>query len=416
MIKIFNKKYDLIDDAIKDIYEKLYFPILFKVECHKESITYINIPYELEPRIFFTSSTDRTIKLYDLSNGNYIDSLKQLSFKSTPKPIAIKFFKDNPFIKIKNKENIYYELYKDDLTESINILNNKNRDNIDKKEKTINDNINIIYKDLLEKKIREPHVNYNIAYKEEMIDYSNKLIEYNAKKKLENYEKIQSYEQKLFNKNKSNDWNYKINIELIIKKKNLELSILKNKINKVEEEIKDSENNFQHISIFNKYYKPLYIKNLKEEEIDNVHYEISNKIKNINLGLTKNAIRKKEILDILKFEKKIKGSNSTNKIIYKDHYFNSEENKNKKNERRLNKELFKNLMNKKVIKDYRNNYNNFSSQGIYEKSFDEYKNQFNKRYNELNEPIKILFHKKVLKRSKLLPKIIPKRIEIHNKV
>ena len=415
LLDIFNNNYEINDRTIKDIFNKLYFPIIFKVECHKESITYINIPYELEPRIFFTCSTDRTIKLLDLNNGNYIDSLKQLSFKNNPKPIAIKFFKDNPFMK--NNEKIYNDLYNDDFTEDINLFKNTEKENV------INDNINIMYKELLEKKIKEPNINYDMSYKGEIIDYCNKLIEYNAKKKLDNYDRIQTYEKKLSNKNQSREWNYKINIEKIIHKNDLELSLLKNKINKLEEEINDSENNFQHMSIFNKYYKPLYIKNIKEEEYDSIQYEISHKIKNINLGLAKNEMRKKEILDILKFQRKVKGSNSTNKIksptistpfkkINKEIYFNSEE--SHKSKKKLSKELFKNIINKKIKNDNRNNFNNLSSQGLFAKKFYEYKNNFDKRYNELNESIKKVFHKKILEKKKLLPKLLQNKTQIQN--
>ena len=46
-----------------------------------------------------------------------------------------------------------------------------------------------------------------------------------------------------------------------------------------------------------------------------------------------------------------------------------------------------------------------SSQGLYEQKFNDYQNQFNKRYNELNEPIKNLFKKKIFKKNKLLPKL-----------
>ena len=180
--------------------------------------------------------------------------------------------------------------------------------------------------------------------------------------------------------------------------------------------------NFQHVSISNKYYKPLYLQNIKEEECDKMIYEISHKIKNIHLGFTKNEIRKREILNIYKIEKKVKNYNSSNNILspiiikrhQNDSYFNfnSEEGINEK--RRKSKDFFKNIINKKIKKE-NNNTNNLSSQGLYEQKFNEYKDQFNKRFNELNEPIKYLFKKKIKRKNNLLPKLNSYRFEINKK-
>ena len=411
LINIMNYNYNSVDEAIKNIHD-LYFPILFKIEAHKESITYINIPSELEPRIFFTCSTDRTLKLFDLSTGNYIDSLRQLSFKTNPLPIAIKYIKDNPFIKNKNNEKIFNDLNKDNFNEFIeNIKNNtiNNNNNIGFKDKNIkeSDNLSIIYNELLDKKYK-PYIDFDKAYKGEIIEYSDKLIEYNAKMKLDKL----NVRGKNQIKNISNEWNYKINIETIIQKRNLELSLLKQKINKLDEEINDSENNFQHISIFNQKYKPLYLNHLKDFEYKKINYEISHKIKNIYLALSKNEIRKKENDDMKKFESKTKAysilklspvslKNLNQKII-----FNSEEGKNKLIKKRIKNESFNNItLNRIKKKENKNDSINMSSQGLYEQKFNDYQNQFNKRYNELNEPIKNLFKKKIFKKNKLLPKL-----------
>ena len=198
LVKIMNTDYNSIDSAIKNITKNLYFSVIYKIEAHKESITFINIPYGLEPRIFFCSSTDRTVKLYDLENGNFIDSLKQYSFKNESLPIAIKYIKDNPFLEMKNEEKIYKELYKDNNEELKINLNNKkgNKKNNNESHLTLNINngldenvdnkLNIIYKGLLEPKIKKPIIDYNNSCKEELIQYTDQLIEYNAKTMLKN--------------------------------------------------------------------------------------------------------------------------------------------------------------------------------------------------------------------------------------
>ena len=426
-----NNNYNSIDSAINDIHEKLYFSIIYRIEAHKESITHINIPYELEPRIFFTTSTDRTLKLYDLNNGNYIDSLKQLSFKSESLPIAIKFIKENPFIQIENKEKLYNELYKDDYEELIKNINNKDNNKIIDNENYVtltinnnlneNDNLNIIYKELLESKIKEPYVNYNKTYKGEIIKYANKLIEYNAKKKLNSFS-FNGLEKNQLKLNASNLWNYQIDIGKIIQKKNRELSLLKEKISNLNKEINDSEISFQHISIFNKNYKPLYLKNLKDEEYDNIYHQINNKIKNIHLGLAKNQMQKKEIGDIINFEKKMKNYNNLSgklsPISFRGNEinFSPSDKKDINKDRKLKKEVLSSILikKKKRLIDSKNNFNSLSSQGLYEEKFKEYKNQFNKRYDELTEPIRILFQKKLIKKAKLLPKINITHTQIKN--
>ena len=202
----------------------------------------------------------------------------------------------------------------------------------------------------------------------------------------------------------------------------LTIKYLKKKIDIIEEEINDSENNFQHISIFNKYYKPLYVQNIKEEEYDKIIYEFSHKIKNIHLGFTKNEIRKREKINIFKFEKKTKSYNSSNNILsplvinrqQKDSYFNFNSEEGIKEKTRKSKDFFKNIINKKIKKE-NNNINNLSSQGLYEQKFNDYKNQFNQRFNELNKPIKYLFQKKFKRKIKILPKLNSFRIEKNKK-
>jgi WD40 repeat protein len=77
--------------------KKIQIKTIYKISAHKESINYINYPQEISPEIIITTGTDHYVKLFDIKNGEFIDSLKQISFKISSIPIAIKYYKNNPF-------------------------------------------------------------------------------------------------------------------------------------------------------------------------------------------------------------------------------------------------------------------------------------------------------------------------------
>ena len=87
-----NKKFNSNNDVKDSINSDLNFPEIYKVQLFKEPITYIFKPKELIPHILITVSVDRTVKLVDFTTGEYIDSLRQISIKENPFPIAVRFF------------------------------------------------------------------------------------------------------------------------------------------------------------------------------------------------------------------------------------------------------------------------------------------------------------------------------------
>ena len=426
LVKTMNTNYDSIDSALKHIHENLYFPIIYKIDEHIESITFVTILHEIEPRILLCSSTDRVVGLYDIETGNYIDSLKQFTFRTEPIPIGIKYIKDNPFLEIENEKKMYEELYNDDYEELIKILNNNGNKIIDNKHyvtlalnnNNINGNydevLNIIYKDLLEKKIKMPTIDFDKTFKTEIIKYANKLIEYYAKIKLKNKDNDLEFNQYCHNKsNTSNFWNYKVDLKKIIDQKNAEFSLLKEKIDKRSLEVDDSENAFQHSSIFNYDYKPLYLRNEKNK--DNFYRQINNKLRNIHMALAKKKIREKDNENFRQFELKIK--NKHNSLNYNllspinSKKFTSFSESNMRNKNRSIIKHNKIFINKKSknsinnINSINSSLNELSIQGHYDKKFKKYEDKFNENIKELNEPIKILLQKRHLNKSKLLPKL-----------
>lgn len=52
----------------------------------------------MKPKIILSTGNDRNVKLFNYETGEYIDSLKQISVKHNPIPIAIEYIRNNPFL------------------------------------------------------------------------------------------------------------------------------------------------------------------------------------------------------------------------------------------------------------------------------------------------------------------------------
>ena len=255
---------DLIsEEEIKNNFNKgLNIYLKYKIEIHSESINYLHIPEELEPKIIITTSNDRTVKLIELKTGQYIDTLKQMSLKYNSIPIGIKYLKENPFTKSeenpnekKNQENKYITIYKKDIVLPL----------------------------------KRPKINYDEANQNDIIRYFDKMTEFNAKMQLISLSK----EMNIPN-DKSNAWNYNVNIEHLLKKNEEETNRLIEIVNKKENEINKAEKQQQELSIFNEKYNPVFINNLDKNEKNELKYQISMKIRNINLAINKSKMLKKE--------------------------------------------------------------------------------------------------------------------------
>ena len=257
----------------------------YKVLIHKDAIKYICIAEELEPSIVITTSNDKTVKLIDLKTGQYIDTLKQVSIKFNSVPIGIKYLKENPFI--------------------------KSDDDIQKDKKEI---ITIYKKDII-LPLKKPTINYDEAKHTDIIKYFNKMMEYNAKVQLISLSRGQNIPD-----NKSNAWNYNVNINQLLQKNEEEIKKLIEIVDKKENEINKAEKQHQEISMFNENFSPAFIENMNTNEKNELKNQINMKIRNINLAISKNQMLKKESENIQNF---------LNKSKFGNHFVENEENKSK---------------------------------------------------------------------------------------
>ena len=412
---------DKSEEEIKKNYNKgLNIYIKYKIQIHKEAIKYISIPLELEPNIIISTSNDKTVKLIELKTGKYIDTLRQISIKYNSVPIGIRYIKDNPFIP---KE--------------------------EKKKKEI---ITIFKKDIM-LPLKRPFINYDEANHTEIIIFFFFMMEFNAKMKLLNLSRGQKIPE-----NKSTSWNYNVNIKHLLRKNEEETKKLIEIVDKKEDEINKAEKQHQELSIFNDNYSPAFIENLDKDEKNELKNQISIKIRNINLAISKNQMLKKESENINNFLTKTKfgGNNKEEnnksktlkpiKLIKKRNDLNNSKISEKNNENNLliksaiideksttikTKKFLPNKLNIKVnfpestknkkveipklFKLNRPNYLNKSSSQpdifhnknnseiiFNDKRFKDCKIEFDSKLKELNTPFALLRKKKKLN---LLPKI-----------
>jgi hypothetical protein len=316
--------------------------------------------------------------------------------------------------------------------------------NIKDEEEELNYN-NIIYRKSVVFEPDPPKIKRFENRQKELIRYSNAIFIYTVKEKL----RIPKYEKDI-PVDKSTQWNYQIDIENIKKLNEENLSKLIRLVGNKEKEINTAETNFQKYSINSKGYLPKYIKDLEPNEKDKIKDSISRKINDVNLSWNKREKIKKEINEITKTDK-----NNSNNINNKENIFlnfnknneasnifltplkqiksKSVTNKRKKDDNRRNrlplieenlknklyleKNETKNEKNIKTEKDtntsethkkLRNNIKIIQSPNRYNfignkfknqvssknDKFNEYKNQFDEKYNELIGPIEIIKLKK----------------------
>ena len=323
--EIMEKNYNSKEEILSYIKGELIFPYIFKIDSYKNSITYLDIPKNIFPKIFISIGSDSVVKLFDFETGDYIESLKQISIKYSAVPVAISFIKENPFgekeKKIKEKEDEDEYFYVDEETkkrnekilQTIQKINKSHKnylaanDQISIKNKittTNNDyeyNETIIYRCQIEQNLKMPLLNYENAKRNDIIKYSNDMMEYNAKVKLQSL----IMGQKLM-EDKSSVWNYNVDYEYIIRKEKEEFRKLYTKIKEKEKDVKNSENNFQHLSIINNNYKPLYLNKLKSKEKIQFSDFIKEKLRIINLSSNKRKIMITEEKEIINYAEKSK--------------------------------------------------------------------------------------------------------------
>ena len=341
-----NKDYQSSEDIINNfVNNDINIEMTYLIHGNKESIKYIDISEDIMPKILIVTYSNRHVNIFDYNTGKYIDSLRQIIDKNYPVPIGIKYFKNNPFIEeinINNSENkIFYnedDIIKDIKQKSIDdeLENNNKEFDIINIKKRFPQKINIIYRDA-HPKISNPYLNYNSIINYNPFIVSNDICEYNAKKKLQKFTK-----NKEITPFKSTNWKYNIDIDYFLNKEKEEFNELLLNVNKKEKEIIQTEKLFLSNSIFSKDYKPLFLKNLNEEEKKTFDEILEDKIKNI-----KYAIRKKNILNCQ--NELIKNIEQNFKTSKKQKIFNTisiSQEKKKKKLKILEIKLNKDLLNK----------------------------------------------------------------------
>ena len=467
LMELSNKNYNTKEETLKEFNNKLIFKKIFIIQFGHNAITHISIPINLYPEIFIAISSDSLANIYDFKKGKYIESLKQISLKYTSVPIAISYLKENPFgelnenevekKELENEQNINLILADDDnKNRKEKILQTIQKVNLDKKkylnkkgnsEKSHLNNENIkqkeglIYRSEIEPNLKCPKINYSIAKRRDIINYSSEIIIYNAKKKLLN----QIKGQKVL-KDKSSLWNYDIDLEYILRKEKEEQRKLYNKISIKEKDIKISEHNFQHVSLINKNYSPTFLTNLKTEDKNHINDIIKEKLRIINLSNVKKNIVQNEDKEIDNYIQKHKFPNNNKKTlsISKSEIENKENEKNKfklkeevnklkenNNNKILNRKIYIKGINKTEEKlvfntiensSNSNNYQNkfniknkslnitkssklmpFSKREFNDMRFLHCKNEFDEKINEMINPIKLILEKnpKIFKLPKL---------------
>ena len=402
--------------------QKINIPYIYKIQPYKQSITCVFVPANLYPKILISSGSDSVVKLYDFEKANCIESLKQISMKDTPVPIAISFSLENPFgerIKKNTNEFSYYQLdekernRKEKILKTIQTINNNHRhyltinDELDNKNQILTDNYNddsngkIIYRCEIEPNLKIPEIDYENAKRNDIINYSYEILEYNAKMKL-----ISQINEQNVLPSKSSPWNYEADLEYIIKKDKEVFKQLYAKIKGKEKEIKEAEKNFQHISITSSNYTPIYLNKLKNNEKIKFSEYIKEKLRIINLSEAKRKLMKADKKEIqqymeqhryphnlspvqknnskikIKFNIKTKDSNSIKKKINPNEIKNLNTIERSNDLIRKNKRIFYNKSSNVMSPSLGNHFHDVR--------FLECKNQFNEKYNEISSPLKLL--------------------------
>jgi hypothetical protein len=258
-----------------------------------------------------------------------------------------------------------------------------------------------------------PEINYANANRNDIINYSNKILEYNAKVKLQS----QIMGQKIM-PSKSSPWNFDVDYESIFRKENEELKKLYLKIREKEKEVKESETSFQHISIISNNYTPNFLNYLKNKEKIKFNENIKDKLRIIDLSNAKKNILREEENEIKKYIEKHR---------YPHNLLTIEREKLIKDDKKKEKKASldnKKLVNKKDLippelkslntieatnrRSSRRIFVNKSLNSLpaefHDLRFLECKNQFDEKYNEISNPLKLIL-KKYPKKKRILPKL-----------
>ena len=238
---------------------------LWRTEAHKESIRHIHY-INIEPRIIITTSYDLKIKIFSANNGEYKDEFKQISNRTKPVPIGIKYYILDPF----GEEDTSYEpkyIYRKDIS-------------------------NFNFSKIIE------------SNGQPLAEVAKKITEYNAKEKLWIICKNNNLPG-----NMSNDWKLDINIEKIKEKKEEEYKNLLNKVNELEKITKITESIILNHSIYADSYRPKYIEEMNDiNKIKELTNTIKSRLRSVKLAVIKANTNYTKMIELTN-KQKIKSKN-----------------------------------------------------------------------------------------------------------
>ena len=347
LYKFMEKKFENEESVRNFAFNEINIQSILCIHAHKESIKHISVPQDLKPEIILSTSNDRTVKLFNYKTGEYIDSLKQISIKYNPVPIAIEYIKNNPFLKdvddlerkckieLYDSESVLKFIEKNKLNynniENINIIENDSTD--ENKSEIPNPKIDTIFREkIVKKNIKAPDLNPDNRMHNDAFSVSNDILEYNAKVKLYNTSfgsTIPYY--------KSTFWNYNIDINFILNKRKEDVQELINEIYTKENEILLTELAYKTNSIFNPNYHPIFLKKLDDDQKAELTDIINDKIKNIKFAISRSQITKCENESIKKIYHFITASPNSND---QKELFNKKKKKKATNSKNMN-EIYK---------------------------------------------------------------------------
>ena len=251
--------YDLIDYGINkrknenepiitlEVYQQfrnIKIPLIWKIEAHKELIKHI-MHVNIEPKIVITTSNDLKIKIFSAETGKFKDELRQVASKYKPIPIGIKYKITNPF-QSKNEQTQEEHIL---LRKDLDSLKNENLEEIE---------------------------NQQIG------EYSKQITKYNAKEKL--WQAVKGIKLK---DNQSNKWDLDIDVEKVKENERNELEKIIEIVKQKEGLIKQTEMLMQTKSIYSDEYKPQFVGDMDEEELEDFSNVLSQKLRQVKLAISK---------------------------------------------------------------------------------------------------------------------------------
>ena len=338
--------------------EKFKMEKLFSFEASKEKIKHINYP-KIKPSIIIVTGTDRRVKIFSSEKGEYIDEFKQSSENKKEYPIGLKYYFSDPFVSkvTSDKELKCDTIYRKDI---------------------INFKLNKVKKEI--ETMKNSHLPLDI--------YVDNIIKLYAKERLY-----------LLTKNvdlpydKSSSWKYEPNIERINYGER-KLSIVEIRNRKM----------FEYNPIDSKNYYPKFINFMNHDQLKEFSEAVNDKIRKVQLNLTK----------IEQNNAKIKNSEKKEPKIIMNYSYD------KKKQYKINNLKFPAISRKKngikeIFETYKNDFDSkikdlrymFASSTLYQKytSLNENKKSNKKRNRKYNLTIDNVSDNKKSSNAKLLPYI-----------